>query len=55
MVDRAHERALEILEHNRPLLESIAQQILEKEVIEGDNLRDLLGESVMPDEARALA
>ena len=51
LVDRAHERALAILRHNRGLLESISQQILEKEVIEGDDLKSLLASSVMPEPA----
>ena len=55
LVDRAHDRALSILQHNRELLESISQKILESEVIEGDELRDLLSSSVMPEDARALA
>jgi cell division protease FtsH len=55
LVDRAHDRALSILHHNRDLLERIAQEILDKEVIEGDELKGLLAESVMPEEARALA
>ncbi|MFM7393983.1 MAG: ATP-dependent metallopeptidase FtsH/Yme1/Tma family protein, partial [Cyanobium sp.] len=54
LVDRAHERALSILRHNRELLESISQKILAKEVIEGDELRDLLASSTMPQEAVAL-
>ena len=55
LVDRAHDRALSILNHNRDLLESISQQILEKEVIEGDDLKNLLASSVMPEEAVAIA
>jgi len=55
LVDRAHERALAILRHNRELLESISHQILEKEVIEGDDLKNLLASSVMPEEAVAIA
>ncbi len=47
----AHDRALAILRHNRALLETISQQILEKEVIEGEDLRGLLASSVMPEEA----
>ena len=43
--------ALAILRHNRGLLESISQQILEKEVIEGDDLKTLLASSVMPEPA----
>jgi cell division protease FtsH len=53
LVDRAHDRALSILNHNRELLESISQEILEKEVIEGDELKNLLATSVMPQEAVA--
>jgi cell division protease FtsH len=48
LVDRAHERALSILHHNRPLLDSISEKILDKEVIEGDDLKELLATSVMP-------
>jgi cell division protease FtsH len=51
LVDNAHARALAILHHNRDLMESISQQILEKEVIEGDNLKELLASSVLPEEA----
>jgi cell division protease FtsH len=36
-------------------MESISQQILEKEVIEGDNLKELLASSVLPEEARLAA
>jgi cell division protease FtsH len=55
LVDNAHARALAILRHNRDLMESISQQILEKEVIEGDNLKELLASSVLPEEARVTA
>jgi len=55
LVDRAHDRALAILRHNRDLLERISQEILDKEVIEGDELKGLLAESVMPEEARLAA
>jgi cell division protease FtsH len=54
LVDRGHERALSILRHNRGLLESIAQKILDKEVIEGDELKELLAASTMPEEAVAI-
>ena len=54
LVDRAHDRALSILRHNRDLLESISQKILDKEVIEGDELKDLLAASTMPQEAVAV-
>ena len=48
LVDNAHEKALQILRNNLPLLESISQKILEEEVIEGDDLKSLLSESTMP-------
>ena len=44
IVEKAHQEALSILEQNLDLLEKIAQQILEKEVIEGEQLQGLLGE-----------
>jgi cell division protease FtsH len=51
LVDRAHDRALSILHGNRELLETIAGRILEKEVIEGDELKDLLSSSNLPESA----
>nr|AUG32287.1 cell division protein ftsH [Paulinella longichromatophora] len=48
LIDRGHAKARGILNTNRHLLESIAQQILEKEVIEGDDLKNLLSQCVMP-------
>jgi cell division protease FtsH len=55
LVDRAHDRAVSILHHNRDLLERISQEILDKEVIEGDELKTLLAESVLPAEAQLAA
>ncbi len=49
LVDSAHENALNILRHNLSLLESISQKILEKEVIEGDDLKEMLSNSKMPE------
>ena len=48
LVDNAHEMALKILRNNLPLLESISQKILEEEVIEGNDLKELLSETKMP-------
>ena len=48
LVDTAHENALNILRHNLPLLENISKQILEKEVIEGEELKEMLNSSSMP-------
>ncbi|MCT0198637.1 ATP-dependent zinc metalloprotease FtsH [Synechococcus sp. CS-1325] len=51
LVDRAHDRALAILQSNRGLLDDIASKILEKEVIEGDELKALLSSSNLPESA----
>ena len=48
LVDKAHDDALAILRQNMALLETIAQKILEKEVIEGDDLRQMLDASELP-------
>ncbi|MCB4377160.1 ATP-dependent zinc metalloprotease FtsH [Synechococcus sp. MU1650] len=48
LVDQAHDDALAILRENMALLETIAQKILEKEVIEGDDLKHMLEASVLP-------
>ena len=42
LVERAHARAREILEQRRETLEKVAHVLLEKEVIEGDELRQFL-------------
>ncbi|WP_088891973.1 ATP-dependent zinc metalloprotease FtsH [Leptolyngbya ohadii] len=44
IVDRAHETALTILRNNRDLLETIATQLLETEVIEGESLTAMLSQ-----------
>jgi cell division protease FtsH len=44
IVEAGHQQALTILRKNRELLEAIAQKILEKEVIEGDELKDWLAQ-----------
>ena len=49
LVDDAHEKALNILKNNLSLLEDISQKILEREVIEGDDLKEMLSNSVMPE------
>ena len=53
LVDKAHDDALAILRQNMALLENIAQKILEKEVIEGDDLKQMLEASVLPDTVSA--
>ncbi|MGB6016156.1 MAG: ATP-dependent zinc metalloprotease FtsH, partial [Nodosilinea sp.] len=42
LVEAGHQRALDILKQNRDLLETLAQQLLETEVIEGPPLREQL-------------
>jgi cell division protease FtsH len=42
IVEEGHRRALDILKQNRELLETLAQQLLEAEVIEGPPLREQL-------------
>ena len=49
LVDDSHNHALAILESNREALELISQKILEKEVIEGEELQDLLNQCKAPD------
>ena len=49
LVDDAHENALNILQNNLSLLENISQKILEKEVIEGDELKEMLSSSILPE------
>ncbi|RJR44921.1 MAG: ATP-dependent zinc metalloprotease FtsH [Deltaproteobacteria bacterium] len=45
LIARAHTRAREILEQRRETLEKVAHVLLEKEVIEGDELRQFLNSS----------
>ena len=45
IVDKAHEQAVQILRQNRDLLETITQQLLETEVMEGSALRALLSQA----------
>jgi cell division protease FtsH len=44
LVDKAYRRAQEILTEKREVLERVARQLLEKEVLEGEELRRLLNE-----------
>jgi cell division protease FtsH len=48
LLDDAHDRARQILTDRRPLLETVARMLLEKEVIEGDELRELIAQSEVP-------
>ncbi len=44
LITRAHDRAREILGGKKPTLDRLAKLLLEKEVLEGDELRQVLGE-----------
>jgi len=48
IVDGAHQMALNILEQNRDLLEETAQVLLDKEVLEGEQLRGQLNRAQIP-------
>lgn len=48
IVEKAHDRALAILQHNRSLLETISEKLLESEVIEGETLQSYLTQVVAP-------
>ena len=48
MIDRAHHMACQILEQNRELLESTAKLLLDREVLEGDALRQILSQAKAP-------
>ncbi len=45
ILDEAHESARSILTHRRGLLEAVTRRLLEKEVIEGDELKALIAEA----------
>jgi len=49
IVESGHQRALDILNHNRDLLEDITQKILDLETIEGETLQSLLNQVQNPD------
>jgi cell division protease FtsH len=42
LVNRAHQRAKDVLEKDREALEKAAKILLEKEVLEGEELREIL-------------
>jgi cell division protease FtsH len=50
LVQRAHQRAREVLEKDRAVLKIAAKILLEKEVLEGEELREILN-SHTPDAA----
>ncbi|BAY41029.1 FtsH peptidase [Nostoc sp. NIES-2111] len=50
IVDNAHHIALSILQNNRELLEQTAQELLQKEILEGNVLREHLSQAQKPEE-----
>jgi cell division protease FtsH len=55
ILTEAHDKAREILDANRDKLETVMRRLLEVEVMEGDELRKLLGVTRPPPEAPNLA
>lgn len=53
LLDRAHQTALKILETNRSVLEEMTQQLLQKEILEGEQLRQYLEQVRSPEELAA--
>ncbi|MEL7076550.1 MAG: ATP-dependent zinc metalloprotease FtsH [Cyanobacteria bacterium J06648_1] len=45
VIDNAHQIALDVLSHNRKLLKELAQSLLDKEILEGEQLRSHLGQA----------
>ncbi|MDB9524412.1 ATP-dependent zinc metalloprotease FtsH4 [Oscillatoria sp. CS-180] len=50
IVEEGHQRALGILKANRDLMEKITEQLLDNEVIEGQNLKNWLSKVHLPEE-----
>ena len=48
LVNRAHQRAREVLEARRPTLEKVGKILLEKEVLEGQELRQIFNATTPP-------
>ena len=46
LLDDAHDRARGVLNERRHLLELVTRRLLEKEVIEGDELKELIAQSI---------
>jgi len=49
-LDNAHHIALSILQYNRDLLEQTAEELLQKEILEGSQLKEHLNQAKAPDE-----
>ncbi|MBD2456909.1 ATP-dependent metallopeptidase FtsH/Yme1/Tma family protein [Nostoc sp. FACHB-87] len=50
IVDNAHHIALSILQQNRDLLEETAQELLQREILEGTDLRDRIKQAKAPED-----
>jgi len=48
LLDDAHDRARQVIGERRSLLETVTRRLLEKEVIEGEELRALIAEAAKP-------
>jgi cell division protease FtsH len=48
LIDDAHDRARQIVAERRPLLETVTRRLLDKEVIEGEELRAIIAEAAKP-------
>jgi len=56
IVEAAYQRARDILEEHRPVLDKIANRLVEIETLEGDDLKELLNQAgVRPQKANAVA
>jgi cell division protease FtsH len=53
LVGRAHQRAKEVLEAQRAILEKAAKILLEKEILEGEELREILNSTAKGPEEKA--
>jgi len=50
LIDSAHHLAIRIIRINRDLLQTIAEELMAKETLEGDKLRSYLSQAVAPEE-----
>jgi len=48
IIDNAHDMALSILQYNRDLLEKTAEALLQREILEGANLKEYLSQAKAP-------
>jgi cell division protease FtsH len=52
MVEKAYERAVDLLKNNREKLEKLAGRLLEKEVIFSEDLEEIFGKRLWDEEKR---